>query len=157
MDAFKEYLSNEGLKFTRQRKAIAQVFFGSDQHLSLMELLELAQQEHAGIGYATVYRTMKLLTECGLASEHKFGEANVRYEATHDGEHHDHIICNQCGKIVEYEDERIEQLQELLAKQLGFEVSSHRHEIYGDCVRVDCPDRPAGVGVGGVAGSGSGA
>ena len=77
-----------------------------------------------------------------MASEHKFGESNVRYEPTHEGEHHDHIICNECGKIVEYEDDRIERLQHELAKSLGFEVVSHRHEIYGKCVRVDCPDRP---------------
>ncbi len=145
MSAFKDYLTAEGLKFTRQRRAIAEVFFDSEAHLSLPELLEMAQERQPSIGYATVYRTMKLLTECGLASEHKFGEANVRYESTHEGEHHDHIICNQCGKIVEYEDERIEELQEELAKALGFEVSSHRHEIYGDCVRPGCPDRPARV------------
>lgn len=145
MEAFREYLSDQGLKFTRQRRAIAEVFFRSEAHLSLPELLELAQAEQKSIGYATVYRTMKLLAECGLASEHKFGEANVRYEATHEGEHHDHIICNQCGKIVEYEDDRIEQLQDELARALGFEVSSHRHEIYGDCVRPACPDRPARV------------
>jgi len=142
MDAFRGYLSDQGLKCTRQRVAIATVFFRSDSHLSLPEILALAQGEHATVGYATVYRTMKLLTECGLAAEHKFGEANVRYEPTHEGEHHDHIICNQCGKIVEYEDERIEELQDALASRLGFRVSSHRHEIYGDCVRPGCPDRP---------------
>jgi len=145
MEAFRAYLSEQGLKCTKQRMAIATVFFGSEAHLSLPEILSLAQEEHSTVGYATVYRTMKLLTDSGLASEHKFGEANVRYEATHEGEHHDHIICNQCGKIVEYEDDRIEELQDALAARLGFEVSSHRHEIYGDCVRPDCPDRPAEV------------
>lgn len=143
LDELKAYLSAKGLKFTRQREAIARVFFAQEEHLSLLELLERAQVEVPSIGYATVYRTMKLLTECGLASEHKFGESNVLYEPTHEGEHHDHIICNECGKIVEYEDERIEQLQEELARSLGFEVVSHRHEIYGRCLRRNCPDRPA--------------
>ena len=141
MDRLREYLGTQGLKFTRQREAIALVFFASHEHLSLPELLERAQAEVPSIGYATVYRTMKLLAECGLASEHKFGEANVRYEPTHEGEHHDHIICNQCGTIVEYEDDRIEEIQHELAKAHGFVVVSHRHEIYGDCVRVDCPNR----------------
>lgn len=141
-DKLRAYLTEKGLKFTRQREAIARVFFASDEHLSLLELLERAQEVVPSIGYATVYRTMKLLTECGLASEHKFGEANVLYEPTHEGEHHDHIICNDCGKIIEYEDERIEELQEQLATSLGFEVVSHRHEIYGRCVRPNCPDRP---------------
>ena len=144
MERLRSYLTAQGLKFTRQRQAIANVFFDSTEHLSLPELLERAQVEAPGIGYATVYRTMKLLAECGLASEHKFGEANVRYEPAHEGEHHDHIICNQCGAIVEYEDERIEALQEQLAKALGFVVVSHRHEIYGDCVRVACPNRAGG-------------
>ncbi len=142
LEQLRSYLTTQGMKFTRQREAIARVFFASDAHLSLLELLERAQEEMPSIGYATVYRTMKLLTECGLASEHKFGEANVRYEPTHDGEHHDHIICNECGKIVEYEDDRIEALQDELARALGFEVVSHRHEIYGHCVRPNCPDRP---------------
>lgn len=143
LEQLRGYLSEQGLKFTRQREAIARVFFASNEHLSLLELLERAQEQVPSIGYATVYRTMKLLTECGLALEHKFGEANVRYEQTHEGEHHDHIICNECGKIVEYEDHRIEELQHELAQALGFEVVSHRHEIYGRCVRPNCPDRPA--------------
>ncbi len=140
IEQLRTYLSEQGLKFTRQREAIAQVFFASEEHLSLLQLLELAQVQVPSIGYATVYRTMKLLTECGLASEHKFGESNVLYEPTHDGEHHDHIICNECGRIVEYEDDRIEQLQEELARQLGFEIVSHRHEIYGRCI-PSCEER----------------
>lgn len=152
LDTFKAYLTEQGLRYTRQREAIAEVFFDSDAHLSLPELLELAKARHSSVGYATVYRTMKLLAECGLAAEHKFAEGNVRYEPTHDGEHHDHMICVTCGRIVEYEDERIEQLQEELAAAHGFKVVSHRHEIYAECTTPNCPelDRPQETDIKGI-------
>lgn len=117
------------------------MFFESKAHLSLLELLELARGRHASVGYATVYRTMKILAECGLAHEHKFAEGSVRYEPALEGEHHDHLICVTCGRIVEYEDERIEKLQDELAEEHGFRVVSHRHEIYGECLTPDCPER----------------
>jgi len=140
LDRFRDYLASQGLKFTRQRRAIAEVFFSSQAHLSLTELLDLAKGEQSSIGYATVYRTMKLMAESGLATEHKFAEGNVRYEPAIDGEHHDHLICVRCGKIVEYEDHVIERLQEELAAKHGFKVVGHRHEIYGECVVDDCPE-----------------
>lgn len=140
LETFKSYLTEQGLRYTRQREAIAEVFFDAEGHLSLPELLDLAKSRHASVGYATVYRTMKLLAECGLAAEHKFAEGTVRYEPTHDGEHHDHLICVTCGRIVEYEDERIEQLQEELARQHGFKVVSHRHVLYGECTTPNCPE-----------------
>ena len=140
LEVFKTYLTQKGLRYTRQREAIAEVFFDSAGHLSLPDLLGLAKAKHASVGYATVYRTMKLLAECGLAAEHKFAEGNVRYEPTHEGEHHDHLICVTCGRIVEYEDERIEKLQEELAASHGFRVVSHRHEIYAECTTPDCPE-----------------
>lgn len=137
MERFRQYLVDQGLKFTQQRKAIAEAFFRGGKHLSLTELLVLAKKRQAGIGYATVYRTMKLMSESGLASEHKFVEGQeARYEPTVEGEHHDHLICTRCGRIIEFEDEAIEQRQALVAAQYGFRVVSHRHEIYGEC--PDC-------------------
>lgn len=153
LERFKSHLSGQGLRLTRQRQAIAEVFFHAiDEHLSLPELLDRARALQPSVGYATVYRTMKLLTECGLATEHKFAEGNVRYEPAVDGEHHDHLICVTCGRIVEVEDEEIERLQEELAKKQGFRVVSHRHEIYGECVRPNCPElrRPLGTDVSGL-------
>lgn len=141
LERFKVYLSEQGLKYTRQREAIAEVFFGSEAHLSLIDLLELAKARQPSVGYATVYRTMKLLAESGLATEHKFAEGNVRYEPSVEGEHHDHLICVDCGRIVEYEDDEIERLQEDLARRHGFRVVSHRHEIYARCIVQNCPER----------------
>lgn len=133
MARFREFLSGQGLKFTRQRQAIAEVFYESGEHLSLNELLERAKTRHAGVGYATVYRTMKLMADSGLASEHRFHEGHTRYEPAEDGEHHDHIICIRCGRIVEFEDDAIERIQDQVAKRHGFRAISHRHEIYGEC------------------------
>lgn len=141
IEAFQAHLTRKGLKYTRQRRAIAEVFFGSGAHLSLNDVHALARAKQPSVGYATVYRTMKLMSECGLADEHKFAEGQVRYEPS--GEHHDHIICTTCGKIVEYEDARVERFQEEMAAKHGFRVVKHRHEIYGECLVADCPDRGA--------------
>jgi Fur family ferric uptake transcriptional regulator len=141
IEEFKDYLSNEGLKFTRQRRTIAEVFFQADGHMSLTDLLTMAQEDAPSIGYATVYRTMKLMADGGFADAHRFAEGGeVRYEPAVEGGHHDHLICLQCGVIVEYEDHEIERLQEAVAKRLGFEIAHHRHEIYGRCVKVNCEE-----------------
>jgi len=131
---FRTYLSDQGLKFTRQRRVIAEVVFNSEGHLTLNQILDRARDDHPSVGYATVYRTMKLLAESGMAEEHKFADGQARYERASD-DHHDHIICSRCGRIVEFEDEDIERRQERIANELGFKVLSHRHEIYADCVQ----------------------
>lgn len=141
---FEAFLKQKNLKLTRQRQVIARAFFESDkEHQTLSQLLVAAQIEHASIGYATIYRTMKLMTECGVAVEHKFvdgGEA--LFEPNIEGDHHDHIICLTCGQIVEFEDEAIEARQEVIAATHGFAVKRHRHEIYGECIRQGCENRP---------------
>ena len=140
MDRFRDYLTAQGLKFTSQREAIARVFFASGGHLSLNQLLERAKQEHDSVGYATVYRTMKLLAESGLASEHDFGGGEARYEPHTEGEHHDHLVCTRCGAIVEFEDPEIEHRQRTVARSHGFEITSHRHEIFGLCAQCQAVD-----------------
>lgn len=138
MERFREHLDVRGLKLTQQRRAIAEVFFGGDRHLSLPEILERATGVRHGIGYATVYRTMRLLTEVGLAVEHNFGESHTRYEPADDDEHHDHLICVDCGVIVEFEDPAVEARQARVAVDHGFQVVSHKHEIYVRCVPGRC-------------------
>jgi Fur family ferric uptake transcriptional regulator len=141
-ERFRAWLTQHGLKYTQQREIILQVFLeGAGEHLSLDELLERAKARYPAVGYATVYRTMKILAECGIASEHKFGEGQVRYERAVEGEHHDHLICATCGKILEFEDDRIERYQQEVAESHGMRVVSHRHEIYAECLRRPCPDR----------------
>ncbi|RMG10790.1 MAG: transcriptional repressor [Deltaproteobacteria bacterium] len=132
----REYLAQRGLKATRQRDLIARVFFESNTHLKVDELLERVRRHDPRVSQATVYRTMRLLKECGLAEERHFGDGQARYEpADAGGEHHDHLICTACGRIVEFVDDRIEALQEKVARDHGFVVTDHKMELYGLCAR----------------------
>lgn len=135
------YMAKKGLRQTSQRKVIAEAFFSGPSHVTIEELLAAVRDEDPRIGYATVYRTLKLFTECGIAAERNFGDGPSRYELSDQStnEHHDHLICLDCGKIIEFHDERIEKLQEQLTKELGFRIKSHKHEIYGYC--SDCQNR----------------
>lgn len=136
MDILKSYLETKGLKSTAQRDYIADTFFKTTTHISLDELLKKVKRKNANIGYATVYRTMRLLSECGLAIARQFGDGQTRYENLPEDGHHDHIICMKCSKIVEFQNQKIEQLQAESAKKLGFTVVNHKLELYGYC--ADC-------------------
>ena len=127
------WISERGLKSTRQRDLIVDTFFNSEGHLSVDELLVKVSARDANIGAATVYRTMKILSEAGLASAPHFDDGQTRYEPALDRHHHDHLICTSCHKIVEFENERIEALQDEVAAQHGFEVTRHKLELYGLC------------------------
>lgn len=129
-----EFMRASGKKNTRQREVIVDVFLKSDGHLTLQELLDRVQVTESNVGFATVYRTMKMLVEAGVAKERHFGTDQALYELVHQGEHHDHLICNRCGHIFEYEDELIEARQEKIAKSFGMKITGHRHELYGEPV-----------------------
>ncbi len=131
-----DYMAKHGLRSTEQRRLVTEMFFATTDHLSIEELLDRARVEEPKIGYATVYRTLKLLKECGLAYERHFGDGVSRYEVAWEDEHHDHLICVECEKIIEFEDEAIEDLQHKVAKKLGFKLVRHKLELYGVC--ADC-------------------
>ncbi len=134
---FAEFIEKKGLKSTRQRNDIIKTFLKSDGHLSVEDLHHEVQKINPRIGYATVYRTLKLLTESGLAVERNFDDGFTRYEQISPDEHHDHLICLGCGEIVEFEDEGIETLQEEVAGKHGFRVVTHNLEMYGYCNKCD--------------------
>jgi Fur family ferric uptake transcriptional regulator len=133
--ALVEAIAARGLKHSRQRTAIAETFFAMGGHVAIDELVARVRQEDPRVSVATVYRTMKLLAECGLAIARHFGDGQTRYEPAIRRHHHDHLICTSCGDIVEFESERIEELQDRVARRHGFEVEHHRLEIYGRCAR----------------------
>lgn len=135
-----EHMAKRGLRSTDQRRLIVETFFESSNHVSIEELLAAVRTHDGKVGYATVYRTLKLLTECGVAHERKFGDGLTRYELADEDAHHDHLICVECNKIVEFEEEEIEALQERLARRHGFSLRSHKHELYGVC--GECQARP---------------
>ena len=130
---FKDFLLSQGLKSTRQRQLILEEFLRAGSHLSTEDLYLRLRSRYPHIGYATVHRTLKLFAECGIAEQRHFGDGQARYEASDHDEHHDHLICLACGKIVEFEDKRIEQLQDEVAGEHGFSIERHRLELYGLC------------------------
>lgn len=129
------YLAQRGLKHSRQRERIAEIFMGLRGHVSVDELLARARREDRRVSLATVYRTMKLLADGGLAAAREFGDGQTRWEVAAGRAHHDHLICTACGEIVEFTNEQIEALQAAVAKRHGFEVERHRLELYGRCAR----------------------
>lgn len=133
--ALHAYIEREGLKHSRQRELIVEAFFAMNGHVTVEELVARVRKDDPRVSLATVYRTMKLLAECGLASARQFGDGQTRYEAAAGREHHDHLICRVCGEIVEFSNDRIEALQDVVAKRHGFEVESHKLELYGRCAQ----------------------
>jgi Fur family ferric uptake transcriptional regulator len=131
--AFAEFIQRKGLKTTRQRNTIISTFFRLRGHISVEELLNEVKKANPRIGYATVYRTLHLLVESNLVEERRFGDGLARYEGHSDVEHHDHMICLDCGMISEFYNPRLEALQEKLAEENNFEIYRHRLELYGTC------------------------
>ena len=134
IDHFRGFIKSKGLKATHQRDTIVKAFFGINSHSSVDDLYGAIKKIDGSIGYATVYRTLKLLKESGLAREWNFGDGHARYEHVDDvDEHHDHMICLNCGAIEEFENNRIERLQDQVAREHGFTVTRHNMELYGYC------------------------
>lgn len=137
MARFRTVLRNRGLRLTRQREKVLMALLNSDDHVSAEELYARLGGRKEGIGTATVYRTLRLLVDSGLAEARQFGDGVHRFESAA-SEHHDHIICRDCGKVFEFENEEIEDLQEQVARGRGFEIVDHRLELYVRCLRTDC-------------------
>jgi Fur family ferric uptake transcriptional regulator len=141
-EKLKKYLSENGLKTTNQRNRILDIFIEQDRHMTPEEILDAVQPQVSSVGLATIYRTMKLLVKAGIAHERRFADGLLRYEIAVEGEHHDHIICIDCGKIVEFEDDIIEERQHKMAEENGFEIRSHRLDIYARCLSFPkCPNK----------------
>ncbi len=133
IELFRDGLKKNNLKVTRQRLRVLEAFLKTEKHVSCDELYRLIRGEHPEIGYATVYRTLKLIQEAGLAREVDFGDKVLRLEHEYGHKHHDHLICLACGKFFEVFDPDIEALQEKLAKKQNFTPVRHKMDIFGYC------------------------
>lgn len=133
LNILQEYIRSKGLRNTPQREDVLKVFLKTERHLSIDELHKAVKTKHPSIGYTTVYRTMKLLRECGLCDEIDFGDGIPRFEHKYGHEHHDHLICTKCGKFVEAVKPEIEKMQEILAKERGFMITHHKLQLFGLC------------------------
>ena len=134
LDDFKKLLKENSLKFTIQREVILETLYSSDEHLTPEGLHHLIQEKHPTLktGIATVYRTLALLEESNMVTSLSFGAQGKKYELGAK-EHHDHLICTECGTITEFVDEQIESRQHTITEKLGFKMSDHSMQIYGIC------------------------
>jgi Fur family ferric uptake transcriptional regulator len=131
-----KHIQKRGLKRTAQRDLILEVFLRTEEHLSSEDLYRLVQVEDPTIGHTTVYRTLKLLVDAGLAREVRFGDGRTHYEHNYKHQHHDHMICAECGKIIEFYSAELEAIQDQMAARHKFEVTQHLLRIIGIC--ADC-------------------
>ncbi len=135
LNDFKVLLKKNNLKFTIQREVILETLYNSDEHLTPEALHHLIQDKEPDLktGIATVYRTLALLEESNVVTSLSFGAQGKKYELGAK-EHHDHLICTECGKITEFVDDEIERRQHAITDELGFKMSDHSMQIYGICV-----------------------
>lgn len=132
-EIFFEHLKKAGLKKTGQREVILEVFLKTEGHPSAEDLYGLVKIEDPTVGFTTVYRTLKLLAECGLAREEGLGDNRMRYEHNYNHQHHDHLICTNCGNLIEFYSEVIERKQDEIAAEYGFLPTNHSLRIWGLC------------------------
>ena len=130
---FQAHLERQGLNLTRQRQEILRAFFSAEKHLGVEEAYDQLKKKDPTLGRATVFRTVKLLQECGLLAEVTSANGRSKYELKADRPHHDHMICVECGGITEFQSPRMEHFQDEAIRKLGFEALWHRHEIFGRC------------------------
>jgi Fur family transcriptional regulator, ferric uptake regulator len=132
-EIFLEHIQKSGLRRTAQRDLIMEIFLRTEEHLTSEDLYWLVQKDDATVGHTTVYRTLKLLTEAGLAREVRFGDNKTYYEHHYNHDHHDHMICTECGKVIEFLSQAIESLQDEMADKLGFRPTHHSLRMWGVC------------------------
>src|SRR5918995_1557089 len=131
IEQLKDHLAKRQLKLTRQDQQILD-FFLKNEHVTAEQMYRQLSRREPHIGLATIYRTLNLFCEAGLAQARHFGTQTQYDNVSHKG-HHDHLICTGCGKIVEFENCDIERLQEEVARRNGFTIQTHKLELYGLC------------------------
>lgn len=134
-------IKKAGLKVTLPRVKILQILESNDaRHMTAEDVYKALLERNEEIGLATVYRVLTQFVSAGLAERHHFEGGQAVFELNR-GSHHDHIVCEQCGKVEEFTDEVIEEHQRKIAEDKGFEISDHSLIIYGSCTKTDCPNR----------------
>jgi len=138
------HLKRVGLKQTAQRDTILRAFLETREHLSTDQLLRLVRKKDPKIGYTTVYRTLKLLAECGLASEVAFHDGIARYEHQYNRRSHHHMVCTECGSSVEFFSPGVDKLEQEIGRKYHYLTTRHSFQIYGvceDCRKKNAPHR----------------
>ena len=134
-------LKNTGLKATIPRLKILEVFQRSTQrHLTAEDVFRVLLKEHSDVGLATVYRVLTQFEQAGILSRSHFESGKAVYELN-EGQHHDHLVCLDCGRVEEFYDPEIESRQQAVAKAKGFAISDHALSLYANCIKDNCPHR----------------
>ena len=134
-DQFISFLRDEGYLVTRQRKRIADVIFTTPGHLSVEDIQNLLRQKKASASIASIYRTLDVLIKSELVVQHRFGQRFKRLEAVREDQHHDHLVCTGCGRVIEFKNDTIEELQVRVAREHDFVTTNHKLDIYGYCTK----------------------
>jgi Fur family ferric uptake transcriptional regulator len=138
---FSGYLNSKGLKLTRERRAVLGELFSHREHLEAEELAHSLRRKKARASRATIYRTLDLLVESGIARKVDLGQDHSHYELALDRPHHEHMICLECGRVIEFSDKTIHRSLDELCKRQGFKRTSHRFQVFGYC--QECVNRKA--------------
>ena len=134
IDELKKIVKQKGLKYTEQREIVLSILLHAKEHLTAEEVYNEIKKEHkeSNIGIATVYRALSFLEEVDLITSITFGTDGKKYESNSKS-HHDHLICTECGKIIEFIDDEIEKRQDKIAKKNKFKITRHSMQLYGTC------------------------
>ncbi len=133
--AFRAHLRRRGLKYTRERRAILQAVMRNEQHFEAEELLWAMRRQDVRVGKATIYRTLPLLVEAGIIREVIYGEKHAHYEHTFEHAPHDHMVCRDCGRVIEFDSRELLELIRQLCGRQGFQPLYHRFQVSGRCER----------------------
>ena len=140
-ERFLSFLRERGQRRTPERVAVLDALYATNDHVDADTLYGRLRDDGASVSRATVYNTLDLLIECDLAVRHQFGQQQAKYERAYAYWQHDHLICEDCGEILEFCDPRLQEIQETVAEIYGFEVARHALTVYGHCRREACPNK----------------
>jgi Fur family ferric uptake transcriptional regulator len=137
---FERYLDKEGLRATEERRVVLDVIVSRKGHFDAEELQQFLRRRRKPVSRATLYRTLDHLILAGLVKKHSFGRGHSQYEYVYGRKHHDHMVCDRCGRVIEFVNDRIESLQDQVCREHGFRATNHVMEIFGvcsECARAD--------------------
>ena len=135
-EGLEKHLAKSQLKNSKQRNVIIEYFLEMDGHVAADDLHQFVKSKGVNVGHATVYRTLNLMKDAGLVTQKQFSDSKSIFELNSPDSHHDHLFCLNCHKVVEFENEEIEELQKQVAEKFGFKLTAHNLDLYGYC--SDC-------------------
>ena len=140
-DKLKQILHKKNLRYTQQRQEVWDEICSTNEHRDAEDIYNSLRKRQTNVSRATVYRTIDLLVKNNLVRRLDLGDGRSRFENKMGIAHHDHIVCLDCRKIVEFMNEDIEEIQEQVAKEMGFEIVRHVHQLFGRCLDEKCPNK----------------